>query len=58
MTHEKEPRKLGRPPLPQEHRKTARMELRLTSAQRAKVDRNGGPAWGEKLIDAARDGHS
>lgn len=58
MSEATEPKKLGRPPLPPENRKTARMELRLTAAQRAKVDRNGGPAWVEKLIEAARDGHS
>ena len=50
------PKKRGRPPLPAEHRKkTARMELRLTVAQRATVDRHGGPAWVNRLIDDAGD---
>ena len=54
MNASPEQKKLGRPPLPPESRKTARMELRLTAAQRAKVDRNGGPSWVVRMIDAAR----
>jgi len=50
-----QPAQRGRRALPPEQRKSARLEMRLTLAQRAKIDRNGGPAWVERLIDRARE---
>ncbi len=42
-----------RPPLPPEQRLGARYVLRLTAAQRAKLDRLGGATWIRQRIDQA-----
>jgi hypothetical protein len=44
----------GRPPV-LEGEATVTMNIRMTEAQRAKVERNGGGPWVRKLIDKARN---
>lgn len=48
----KKPR--GRPSLPHEQRQTERVEIRMTKAQRDKLDKLGGAAWIRERIDKAR----
>lgn len=43
----------GRPPVAPGEARTERMELRLTRAQREKVDALGGVEWVRRQIDAA-----
>lgn len=45
----------GRPPAPEDARRSARVELRLTQAQRDKLERLGGADWVRSRIDRARD---
>ncbi len=45
----------GRPPLPDEHRRTERVEVRITKAQRAKLEGLGGANWIRNHIDAAKE---
>lgn len=45
----------GRPPAPEDARRSARVELRLTQAQRDKLERLGGAEWVRSRIDRARD---
>lgn len=45
----------GRPPMPAEQRHTERVEIRLSLAQREKLDRLGGASWVRKKIDLARE---
>lgn len=45
----------GRPPAPKDARRSARVELRLTQAQRDKLERLGGADWVRSRIDRARD---
>ena len=45
----------GRPPAPDDARRSARVELRLTQAQRDKLERLGGAEWVRSRIDRARD---
>ena len=45
----------GRPPAPEDARRSARVELRLTQAQRDKLERLGGAKWVRIRIDRARD---
>lgn len=47
-------RKPGRPPLPDDQRHTARIEIRMTEAQREKLEQLGGAAWLRTRIDKAR----
>jgi hypothetical protein len=49
-----EPRKPGRPRLPDSERYSERVEIRCTKAQREKLDRLGGVAWIRERIDKAR----
>lgn len=44
----------GRPALPPDQRKTERVEIRCTKAQREKLDKLGGPACVLERIDKAR----
>ena len=44
----------GRPALPPEQRQTERAEVRMTKAQREKLDKLGGAAWIRERIDKAR----
>ena len=48
------PRK-GRPPLPADQQARVPYNVRLTPAQREKVERLGGAAWVRARIDAARE---
>jgi hypothetical protein len=50
-----EPRKPGRPRLPDSERYSERVEIRCTKAQREKLDRLGGVAWIRERIDRARE---
>ena len=50
-----QPKRRGRPPAAPGASKDARVELRLTEAQRAKLERLGGPQWVRDRIDAARE---
>ena len=45
----------GRPPAAPEDRRAARFELRLTEAQRDKLERLGGAEWLRRRIDAAKE---
>ena len=45
----------GRPPSDENARRSARVELRLTQAQREKLERLGGADWVRTRIDRARD---
>jgi len=51
-----EPKRRGRPPAAPGAGKDARVELRLTQAQRDKLERLGGAQWLRDRIDAAREG--
>ena len=44
----------GRPALPPEQRQTERAEVRMTKAQREKLDKLGGAAWLRDRIDKAK----
>lgn len=44
----------GRPVLPEDQRHTARVEIRMTEAQRAKLELLGGAEWLRTRIDKAR----
>jgi hypothetical protein len=46
--------KRGRPALPEDQRKSVDFQLRLTPAQRRKLDQLGGSRWICEKIDAAR----
>ena len=48
-----EPRPRGRPPIAGETQ-TARVSLRLTQAQREKLDALGGPEWIRDAIERAK----
>jgi hypothetical protein len=50
-----EPRKPGRPRLPDSERYSERVEIRCTKAQREKLDRLGGVAWIRGKIDRAKE---
>lgn len=45
----------GRPPAPEDARRSARVELRLTQTQRDKLDRLGGADWVRTRIERAKD---
>ena len=45
----------GRPPAAPAARRAARFELRLTEAQREKLERLGGAEWLRRRIDAAKE---
>jgi hypothetical protein len=45
----------GRPPMDENVRRSARVELRLTQAQRDKLDRLGGAHWVRTRIERAKD---
>lgn len=47
-------RKPGRPPAPPDKAHTERVEIRLTVAQRDKLDLLGGPPWLRARIDKAK----
>ena len=44
----------GRPALPPEQRQTERVEVRMTKAQREKLDKLGGAVWIRERIEKAR----
>lgn len=48
------PRPRGRPPAAPDEARSARFELRLTPAQREKLERLGGADWLRERIDKAR----
>jgi len=48
-------RQSGRPALPESERASVAYNVRLTPAQRAKVDRLGGAAWIRAQIEKARE---
>jgi hypothetical protein len=48
------PKRIGRPPLPDDKRQTERVEIRMTAAQRAKLDALGGASWLRQQIDKAK----
>lgn len=50
-----QPKRRGRPPAAPGQAKEARVELRMTEAQRAKLERLGGARWVRDRIDAARE---
>jgi hypothetical protein len=50
-----EPRKPGRPRLPDSERFTEVIQVRCTKAQREKLDRLGGVAWIRERIDRAKE---
>lgn len=50
-----EPKRRGRPPAPPGTARDERVELRLTTAQRAKLERLGGAQWVRERIDSARE---
>jgi hypothetical protein len=52
MTATKPPR-MGRPPVPADQQARIPYNVRLTPAQREKVERLGGAAWIRAQIDAA-----
>jgi len=54
MKTEKLPRAPGRPRSPPDKGHTARAELRLTPAQKAKLKLLGGPDWIRDCIDKAK----
>jgi len=54
MSTPTKPRK-GRPTLPESERASVAYNVRLTPAQRKKVDRLGGAAWIRAQIEKARE---
>ena len=50
-----EPKRIGRPPKPAEDRRSERIEIRCTKAQRAKLDKLGGAQWLREKIDKAKE---
>lgn len=54
MPKKPETKRRGRPPV--DNPLSARVELRLTPEQRAKLERLGGAQWVRERIDSARDG--
>ena len=46
--------RMGRPPIPADQQARVPYNVRLTPAQRKKVDRLGGAAWIRAQIDKAR----
>ena len=55
MSAQEQPRRRGRPPAAAGTARDARVELRLTEAQRAKLERLGGAQWVRERIDKARE---
>jgi len=55
MSEQPEPKRRGRPPVPAALRQTERVEIRLTPAQREKLDRLGGAQWLRERIEKARE---
>lgn len=49
--------KRGRPPLPSDQRQTARVEIRMTEAQREKLQALGGTQWLRDKIDSGKLPH-
>jgi hypothetical protein len=49
-----QPKRRGRPPVPDDQRLTERAEMRMTSAERAKFDALGGAEWVRQQIRWAR----
>jgi hypothetical protein len=45
----------GRPPVAEDARRSARVEVRLTQAQRDKLERLGGADWVRTRIERAKD---
>ncbi len=54
MADQQTKRPRGRPPVAADQRLAERVELRLTPAQRAKLDTLGGADWVRERIDKAR----
>lgn len=50
----KAPQRRGRPPIPQDEAHIERFALRLTKAQREKLDKLGGSEWLRDRIDRAK----
>jgi len=50
-----EQKKGGRKPLPPEQKRSERFEMRVTPADKNKIERNGGAPWVESLVRRARD---
>ena len=48
------PARRGRPPIPAELRQTERFDMRITQAQRSKLEALGGADWLRERIDKAR----
>ena len=55
MTAPTQPKRRGRPPAAPGTARVERVEMRLTTAQREKLDRLGGVQWLRDRIDAARE---
>lgn len=49
------PARMGRPPVPADQQARIPYNVRLTPAQREKVDRLGGAAWIRAQIEKARE---
>ena len=49
-----EPKRRGRPPVPADQRQSARVEIRLSDALRAKLKRLGGAQWLREQIERAK----
>jgi hypothetical protein len=45
----------GRPPVAEDARRSARVELRLTQAERSKLERLGGAEWLRSRIERAKE---
>jgi hypothetical protein len=45
----------GRPVVPADEARTARVDARVTPEQREKFERLGGPTWLRKMIDRAKE---
>ena len=45
----------GRPPVPEDEARSARIEARVTPEQREKFERLGGPTWLRRQIERAKE---
>lgn len=51
---DRQSKRRGRPALPEDERQSERVEIRMTAAQRAKLDLLGGAQWLRERIDKAK----
>jgi hypothetical protein len=55
MTTQPTKRPRGRPTIPPDEARSARIDARVTPEQRAKYERLGGPAWLRRQIERAKE---